>query len=87
MRSLIRYGCEGAGLADTFRNAVLMLFDMSILPLIVSIIQICAHLLHDVCHFLSQLLLKGDWVCRGRNSDSFRAVAPVMALIGAPLPC
>ena len=32
MRSLIRYGLQAAGFADTFRNAVVMLFNMSILP-------------------------------------------------------
>ena len=36
MRSLIQYGIEGAGSAATFHNAVLMLFNMSNLPLTVS---------------------------------------------------
>ena len=33
MRSLIRYGLDAAGCAGTFRSAVLMLLNMSILPL------------------------------------------------------
>ena len=49
---------------DTFWSAVLMLFNMSILPLTVSFI-FCAQLLYDVSHFLSQLLLEYFEVCCG----------------------
>ena len=36
MKSLIRCGLEAAGFADTFRNALLVLLNMPILPLTVT---------------------------------------------------
>ena len=44
MTSLVRHGLEAAGFADTFCNAVLMLLNMSILPLTVSFISV-----HNCC--------------------------------------
>ena len=38
MKSLFRYGLEAAGFADSFCSDVLMLLNMSILPLTVSFI-------------------------------------------------
>ena len=50
MRSRIRYGLETARFADTFCNAVLMLLNMSILPLTASFISV--QLLYHICHFM-----------------------------------
>ena len=40
MRSLIRYGLETTGFDDTFCGAVLVLLNMSILPLTVSLLEL-----------------------------------------------
>ena len=63
MKSPIRYGLGAACFAETFCSAALMLLNLSILPLNVSFIS--AQLLHHICHFLSQLLLKCDHICCG----------------------
>ena len=68
MRSLIRYGLESNGFADTFCGAVLMLLKMLILLLTVSFTSIfscCSQLLYHSCHFLSQLLVECDHICCG----------------------
>ena len=64
-RSLIGYGLKPIGFADTFCSAVLMLFNMSILPLSVPFTYFYSQPLCDVCHFLSQHLLKCCKICRG----------------------
>ena len=80
MRSLIRYGFSEAGFAVTFRNAMLMLFNMSILPLTVSLNSA------STCCVISatQLLLKGDQVCCGDHARSrFASADAVVAAVVA----
>ena len=53
MGSLIRYGLEPIGVADTFCSAVLMLFNVSIPPLTVSFTSILSCCITSVISFLN----------------------------------
>ena len=98
---IVKRGFAAAGFTLTFRIAVLMLFNMSILSLtaLLNSVGTCCMISATAClnccwkvtksaavtipvHDL--LLLK---LLLLRISESLRAVPPLMALIGAPLPC
>ena len=102
MRSLIRYGIDSAGLADTIWRAVLMQPNMSH-SAADCLIHFCSQLLYH--HFLSQLLLKRCEVCWSDHVCSLfccscryccwlmrccvwpRSSSSVSTLADAPLPC
>ena len=98
MRSLLRYGLEALGFADTLCSAVLTLLNMAILPLTVSFTSVrncCIASVISCLDYCWNVTISAVVTMSVHNSaaagaaafEDVRALPLVMSLNDAPLPC